>query len=220
MIPNDVPVRSYVRRKPRRFVDRRERVPKIFDTGERDMPGAFPGVKKEEALPTELLEIEKEAKEAFEDERGTKLEAKAQSADVKVAEALVRQQQAQRGQIEEELKLVLKEKGDPQARITAKRLKADLRSQEVAIRRSKAALTREKGEAVSAKQAAKQAAVQSKIQKEELARQRMATRLERVEKRRSIEESREKLRLERMKRKQTRKAEKAHKKKAHKGRFF
>ena len=220
-----IPVRQYRRRKPQKYIyatpklsrdemSEIEKLRKEFDAGL---------IKDQEFLDKQAdiqSRLDRTAETARQGVRETSMSVATAKEDVKL-------KAAQRAEIEQQLKSALKaaKLGDQEAKIIAKKLKSELRSNVVDLKRSKAALIREKGEAASAKQFAKSAKVQTKVAREELKRARLATKLETVEKTRSIEESREKLRQERIQRKRVRHAEhdkkrKLRKRSGHKFRLF
>ena len=211
---SNILVRSYRRRKP--YLERREAptiVPKVSDLVKQVEDR--PRMEFEEQLAKEWKKQQAEAAQLKKEAAAALEGVDAEVADVKSAQAVVKLEVAKVGEIREELKEVPKKLGGSEARREAKRLKANLRAQQLAVQRSKTALKREKEEADLAKQSAKQAGVALKVQKEELSRVRLGTKLEAVEKKRAIEESKEKLRKERMTRKEVRRQEKVRK---HKGR--
>jgi len=170
-----IPVRRHIRRRPPRFNP------------------SFPRSTTARAVPS-VHDLVKQIEDA---ERAREKQAK----QVTVVQAEVQKKEARRRSLLDEIRELRKAaRTDANAQQELRRKQAELRELQVGVKRSRAALKREKAEAKSAKQAAKQAKISTATAKEELKRQRLATGLDVVEKRRAIEESKEKLRQERMQR--------------------
>jgi len=220
-----IPVRQYRRRKPQKYIyatpklsrdemSEIEKLRKEFDAGL---------IKDQEFLDKQAdiqSRLDRTVETARQGVRETGMSVAAARENVKL-------KAVQRAEIEQQLTSALKaaKLGDQEAKVIAKKLKVELRASKVDLKRSKAGLRQEKGEAASAKQFAKSARIQTKVAREELKRARLATKLETVEKTRSIETSKEKLRQERVQRERVRHGERDKKRKlrkrsGHKFRLF